>query len=193
MAAPACRRALSAPVPWHDRSTNRCCGKGYLRGRLFSKHSLKTICCRPDRSNHIFNKLTLKPFQTERQISLARAAASPAQVNQLSASSSSRAAEASAPDQARGSRAEMLLEETEKLELQRDEGSTEQAGLGPGTAQPPGALKPSLPSPARSAAVSVFMDPVIPPEDKSRMSFNPQVSCRYMPSFISMLKVISAA
>lgn len=125
-----CQSALSAPVLSH--STNRCCGKGYLCGRLFSKHSLKMICCLPDRSNHIFNKLTLKPFQTERQISLARAAASPAQVNQLPASSSSWTAEASAPDQVRGNRAEMLLEETEKSELKREaESSTEQVGLGP--------------------------------------------------------------
>ena len=83
-AAPTCQKALSAPVPSHDRSTNCCCGKGYLCGLLFSENSLKMICCLPYRSNHIFNKLTLNPFQTEWQICLAHTATSPAQVKRLS-------------------------------------------------------------------------------------------------------------
>lgn len=54
-----------------------------------SKNSLKTICSFPYWSNHIFNKLTLTPFQTEWQIHLARDAASIAAVKQLSVCSSS--------------------------------------------------------------------------------------------------------
>lgn len=36
-AAPTCQKALSAPVPSHDRSTNCCCGKGYLWAACFLK------------------------------------------------------------------------------------------------------------------------------------------------------------
>lgn len=89
-ATPTCQKALSAPAPSRDRSTNCCCGKGYLCGRLFSKNSLKVICSLPYRSNHIFNRLTLNPFQTEWQIYLAHAAASPAQVKPPSACNSYR-------------------------------------------------------------------------------------------------------